>query len=286
MGMNTGPFDKVTQMISGLVASLKNQANEDVTQNQFCQDSLSKNRNDRVAKQSAIDTLASTIRWSQMAIVRLDDDIKYLEDEMKRLAEAEEAEGKQLSEETTRINKELSEHKVASEVVSKSVEILTQLCDLGSALVQQSSKLEESEAQRQTSSSSSRLNQCQEAANLLKEAATGLEALDTSTKDYRTKYTDMSNTIVNDGKAASDARDSELTSTKAARAQRASELATANKDIKEAQQELKLIDDAKAELEHQCSHVETREEKMARRKDEIDALKEALNVLQGESIPV
>jgi chromosome segregation ATPase len=281
MGMSTGPFDKVEQMISGLVASLKNQANEEVNQNQFCEDSLSKNRNDRVAKKNSIDTLSSTIRWSEMAIVRLDDDVKYLEEEKTRLSGAQEAEAKKLTEEVDRVNKELKEHNLASEVVAKSVEILTQLCDLGSSFVQQSS---ESETQRQ--SGGSRLSQCQEAANLLKDAASGVQTLDQATNQYLQKYTTMSNTIKDDAKSSFDARDSELKSTKAARAQRASELATANKDVKEAEKELKLIDDAKAELEHQCSHVETREEKMARRKDEIDALKEALNVLQGESIPV
>mmetsp|Transcript_113710 Transcript_113710/g.178922 ORF Transcript_113710/g.178922 Transcript_113710/m.178922 type:complete len:690 (-) Transcript_113710:12-2081(-) len=281
MGMSAGPFDKVTNMISGLIASLKNQANEEVNQHQFCQDSLSKNRNDRVAKKNAMDSLASTIRWSQIAIVRLDDDVKYLEGEMKRLAAAQDAEAEELSKETARVNKELKEHKVANEVVTKAVEILTQLCDLDSSLIQTSDA-----HVLQSSSGGSRLSQCQEAANLLKDGASGLLSLDKVTKDYLQNYTSLANEIQNDAKSSSDARDSELKSTKAARAQRASELATANKDIKEAEKELKLIDDAKAELEHQCSHVETREEKMARRKDEIDALKEALNVLQGESIPV
>merc|ERR1719310_759489 len=105
------------------------------------------------------------------------------------------------------------------------------------------------------------------------------------TKDYLKRYTTTSTSIKDDAKKASEARNTELTSTKAARAQRASELATATKDEKEAEKELKLIDDAKKELEHSCSHVETREEKMARRKDEIGALKEALNVLNGEAIP-
>merc|ERR1719272_727250 len=87
---NEGPFDKVTKMISGLIASLKAQANEEVNQHQFCQDSLGKNRRDRISKKNTIDTLTSTIRWSKMAIVRLDDDLSYLNEEMKRLAAVKE----------------------------------------------------------------------------------------------------------------------------------------------------------------------------------------------------
>merc|ERR1719321_1249481 len=91
-----GPFDGVTKMIEGLIASLKAQANEEVNQHQFCQDSLSKNRRDRIAKKNNIDTLTSTICWSKMAIVRLDDDKKYLEGEIKRLNDVQAGEKQEL----------------------------------------------------------------------------------------------------------------------------------------------------------------------------------------------
>jgi len=289
--ISEGPFDKVTKMIGGLIASLKAQANEEVNQHQFCQDSLGKNRRDRIAKKNSIDTLTSTIRWSKMAIVRLDDDVKYLGEEMKRLSDAQAAEKAELATETTRVNKELSEHKLADEVVTKAVVILNQLCDLGggaASLLQQGSGTTETsliQQHRQASKVGSRFSQCKEASDLLKSASKELTTLDTKTKGYLTSYTSLSGKITSDAKAAQTARDTELKSTNAARAQRASELATANKDSKEAKKELTLIDDAKKELEHSCSHVETREEKMARRKEQIDALKEALNVLQGEAIP-
>jgi hypothetical protein len=289
--ISEGPFDKVTKMIGGLIASLKAQANEEVNQHQFCTDSLGKNRRDRIAKKNSIDTLTSTIRWSKMAIVRLDDDVKYLGEEMKRLSDAEAAETTELSTETTRVNKELSEHKLADEVVTKAVVILNQLCDLGggaASLLQQGSGASETsliQQHRQGSKVGSRFSQCKEASDLLKSASKEIKALDTKTSAYLTAYTTLSGQITIDAKAAQGARDTELKSTNAARAQRASELATANKDAKEAGKELALIDTAKKELEHSCSHVETREEKMARRKEQIDALKEALNVLQGEAIP-
>jgi len=280
-----GPFDKVTKMIGGLIASLKAQANQEVNQHQFCQDGLGQNRRDRIAKKNGIDTLSSTIRWSKMAIVRLDDDLKYLGLEMKRLAAVQTNEAGELTTETARVGKEVKEHKLADEVITKTIVILTQLCDLKSALVQQDSATSLLQSGRMHSKVGSRFSQCKEAAGLLTEASKGVKALDKMTKDYLTAYTTISTAINGDAKSAEDARNTELKSTKSARAQRASELATANKDIKEAQKELVLIDTSKKELEHSCSHVETREEKMARRADQISALKEALNVLQGESIP-
>lgn len=275
-----GPFDGVTKMISGLIASLKAQANEEVNQHQFCQDSLGKNRRDRIAKKNNIDTLTSTIRWAEIATVRLNDDLKYLSSEIKRLGDVQSTEAKELDAETTRVKKELADHKLADEVVTKAVVILTQLCDLdGSSLAQQAN------TENSKSKVGSRFSQCKEAANLLKSASKELKQLDTDTKNGLTGFTALSNEIKGNAKSAQDSRKSEQTSTKAAKAQRASELATAKKDAKEAQKELTLIDQAKQELEHQCSHVETREEKMAKRQEQIDAMKEALNVLNGEGIP-
>lgn len=281
---NEGPFDSVTKMIGGLIASLKAQANEEVNQHQFCADSLGKNRRDRIAKKNTIDTLTSTIRWSKMAIVRLDDDLSYLKAEMDRLAKAQTGEKTKLTAETARVKKEIKEHKLADEVIVKCVLILSQLCDLKSAssLVQEDSP---ALIQRQSSKVGSRFAQCSEASKLLQSASKGVKSLDTLTNGYLKEYTTLSEKITTDAKAAQDARDTELKSTKAARAQRASELATSTKDVKEAAKELVLIQTAKEELEHSCTHVETREEKMARRQEEIDALKEALNVLQGEAVP-
>lgn len=172
----------------------------------------------------------------------------------------------------------------SDEVIQKCILILNQLCGL-KALIEDGEETALIQEHRQSSKVGSRFAQCKEASKLLMDATKGVKSLDTLTNKYLAEYTTLSGKIASDAKAASEARDTELKSTKAARAQRASELATATKDVKEAAKELVLIQTAKAELEHSCTHVETREEKMARRKEEIDALKEALNVLQGEAVP-
>merc|ERR1719440_1406694 len=72
----SGPFDKVMGMISGLIASLKAQAAEEVNQHQFCQDGMSENRRHRVQKKLNLDILTSDIRWGKMSLERLNDDQK------------------------------------------------------------------------------------------------------------------------------------------------------------------------------------------------------------------
>jgi len=310
--MDAGPFGKVSQMISGLIAGLKAQANQEVNQHQFCQDGLSQNRRDTMAKQLSIDTMNAASRWSKMAIVRLDDDLTNVAIEQKWLAGIQSTHSKALASEKTRVNKELAEHKLSTQVITEARVILAQLCDLkgelalvagATHLTQQAHKaanlkdlmfLQHSHSKVRSGlrgaleqkDSASRFDNCEEAAKILKETSKDLKLLDSVTESYIEEYADLTAWIMEDFVEPSfEDQDWELSSVTAARAQRASELATNQKDVRDAGKELKLIDDAKKELEHSCSHVETREEKMARRKDEIDALKEALKVLEGESIP-
>lgn len=288
---NEGVFDSVTHMISGLIASLKAQANGDVNQHQFCQDSLGKNRRHRIAKKLSIDTLSSTIRMSKMAIARLDDNLQHSADDVDRLNGLERSETNSKKKETIRVKKQLSEHKLANEVMEKVVVILSQLCNLdgaGALLIERSSSspaLRQGFVQQQESKKGSRFSQCKEASELLKSASSNVKGLDSITQRYLDDYDNLFTRIQGTLSSAKSARESEQASGKAARAQRASELATAQKDVKEAGKELKLIEDAKQELELSCSHVETPEEKMARRQEEIDALKEGLKVLEGDAIP-
>lgn len=283
--------DKVIQMIHGLIASLRAQANSEVNQQQFCQDSLSQNRQHRVAKTLSIDIMSSTVRWAKIAIVRLADDLKYFEAEMEHLAQFQKSNSKALSMETTRVNNESSHLRLANEVIEKTVVILNQLCNLddeAASLAQHGNDESRPAARHPTLllRMGSRFSQCKQASELLKSASHEVKALDDMTMHYLEEYKDLSNNIDNFAQSGQDEKMSEERAGLAARAQRASELATAQKDMREAGKELKLIDDAQHELEHSCSHVETREDRMARRKEQIDALKEASKVLEGEAIPV
>jgi len=119
LDMDGGPFGKVSQMISGLIAGLKAQANQEVNQHQFCQDGLGQNRRDAVAKQLSIDTMSAAIRWNKMAIVRLDDDLETIASEKKWLAGLRSTHSKALAAEKTRVNKEFAEHKLSTQVIDQ-----------------------------------------------------------------------------------------------------------------------------------------------------------------------
>merc|ERR1712228_169984 len=82
-------------------------------------------------------------------------------------------------------------------------------------------------------------------------------------------------------------RSSDMLSAKRARGRRAEELAAAKADLATKKKDLALIQEAQQDLEQNCGPArETHEERKQRRQQEIDALKNALSVLEGETVPV
>jgi len=70
----------------------------------------------------------------------------------------------------------------------------------------------------------------------------------------------------------------------ASKTEKTNELTTKKIDLKDAQKALKAATDYFEELKAECMKpVMTREEKMAKRKEEIESLKDVLEVLQGTS---
>lgn len=261
-------FDKVSGMISGLIATLKARANQDVGQNQFCQDGLAQNRRDLILKKNSIDTLSATLRWSQMASTRLSDDIWYFQDESDRTATLLQSEAAELATQTQNTKKELAEHKLVSDVLVKSTTILGRLC--GTSLLQRHSD---------------DFSQCKEAMRLLKSSKQGLSSLDSAVKTSFEDFRRLSGAISERARDAQTAHNTALKAARSAKAERELEVARATRDIASVKVDLKFIDDSREELEHRCTKVETSQERMARRADEVGALKEAYNILSGEGIP-
>jgi len=128
--------------------------------------------------------------------------------------------------------------------------------------------------------------QCQDAANLVGEAGLILKVLDQALETYLVEFSLKGQKLTGSLEEIWREREHDLTSARAARQNRANDLAVAEGDKKESEKNLALAQEAKQMIERKCSVKETDEERMARRQDEIEALKSALKVLNGEEIPV
>lgn len=289
--MSGGPFDSVSQMIEELIASLKAEANQDVDQHQFCEESKAQNRRARHMAENSIDERTTEIHWAQTAIERLDDEISFLESETTRLAGAVEA-NEEATKAAEKLFEEESQHRAkANDVIDGAVSVLVELCELQSAasLISTSSGGNASivHQARYVRKSDQRSDDCSRVVDELDTAKTLLGKFGDLAATNIEKTKALMSGIVDEQRADVESRNLDLLTAKQAKGRRADELASAKEALTNRKKDLALVQEAKKNLEQNCGPArETHEERQARRKQEIDALKNALSVLEGEAVPV
>jgi len=296
-----GPFDDVVQVIQGLISSMREQANEDTERHQWCADSRSENLNDRIKAKDALDTLGAEIRWAKAAITRLTEEMSFFEVEITRLRKAAAKAQEDHDFETERIHGTVKDHKEAYDIVSKVAIVVRELCEMDGQtfLLQRNRTAARQSAQRSGSGgplllfqrsaagTGSRFDNCVEADKLIEEAMVKIDELNEASLSYTRDFQDLSLAIKHKMEEAADESANNLAKAQTASAKRQSELAAAEGDQKTRKEDLRLLEEAMAELEKNCGpSVETPEARLQRRQEEIDALKNALKVLEGQEIPV
>lgn len=282
-----GPFDDVTQMINGLIVSMRSQANAEANQEQFCMESKAKNRKAKTDVTNSIDVKTSEIHWAETAAARLDDEIAFLESEASRLTAFANNAKTELSEEQKRRSKEDSDRKVTREIISKALVVLSELCDLSLLQAEEAPKSLSFLQVTDSQVTGVRRTQCSDAAKMLEEATGLIADIDSANTANLDKISTQLNGEKDEATSAASTRASDILSSKSARARRGDELAAAVDELSAAKKDLALVEQAISELATNCGPKQvSHEDQMAQRKDEIDALKNALSVLEGESVPV
>jgi len=295
---NGGPFDDVTAMIKSLVASLKDEANADVNRQQWCADNQAENLNERVKAKDALDSLTAEVRWAKTAMTRLDTEISFLEAEVPRLEKAGAKCVADINSETETVTGLDADQTDAAQILMKVQVVVKELCQIEDdnfLLLQRNSSTRTQRKNNphgllQHSSMNlrnSRYNNCVEGLKIIHKASLKSEELNKATNDYLEQFTDRMLLYKKKVDAAQVEQVSSLNAANAAKAKRGNELAKAEHDESQKKQNLRLLVKTKAELEDTCGpRVESHEERLQRRSDEIEALKNALNVLEGQAIPV
>mmetsp|Transcript_36142 Transcript_36142/g.71458 ORF Transcript_36142/g.71458 Transcript_36142/m.71458 type:complete len:726 (+) Transcript_36142:92-2269(+) len=294
-GTNGGPFDDVTAMIKSLVVSLKDEANQDVNRQQWCADNQAENLNERINAKDELDTLTSEVRWATTAITRLDTEIGFLQAEVPRLQKAGAQCVKEIKYENDLVKRLDANHTEAAQILMKVQVVVKALCQIEDGkflLLQRNSstkrKLPHIFLQRSSMNlRSSRYDNCVRGVEIIDKALLKSQELSKAVKQYLEQFTDHVTAYKKKVDAAQVEQVASLNEASAAKAQRANELAKAEHDESQKKQNMKLLIKTKNELEDTCGpRVESHEERLQRRSDEIEALKNALSVLEGQAIPV
>jgi len=229
-------------------------------------------------------------------MARLEEQIAFLKEEVERMGLVNTNTTAEAKEHMAMLEKALETDAKVKDVVASAIDVMRNMCSLDgdTSLIQQTHEAMRRGIadvkvlfQQKTRAGTSKFDQCKTAVGLLQEGNAKIDELDKAINAYNTTYEIMMDKIAVDAKTSSGQYTADLTAANAAFAMRKDDLLTAENNFKERKNDLKLLIKAEKEMENMCGPgVETREERMGRRHDEIGALKNALSVLAGESVPV
>merc|ERR1719171_196841 len=279
--VSADPFKKVTKMIKDMITKLVEEANEEAEHKGFCDTELGSNKQTRDTKSEESETLKALIEQLTADVAKLGSEISDL---ASAIAANDAAMAKATEIRTTEKVKNtqtIADAKAGKEAVSRAMSVLKTFYDkarTATAFTQRATQPETFDKPytgMEGGGIMGMLEVCEsDFARLESDTTTGeAEAV----KEYEKFSADSA-----DDKAVKtqDMKDKENTKT-----EKESALATAKKDLAGVQDELNAALEYYEKLKPSCVDAgESYEERVARRKEEIESLKEALKILEGEAV--
>merc|ERR1719506_3571454 len=267
------PLAEIKAKIEGMLAALKAAENAEKGPANFCSDELGKNRDKKMQKSEDVDRAGAEVRQAELKQQEFANTQSGATLGRNALS-AEKARVEQdAATEKDRIGEEKKDHDLAIEVLDKGVSLINE--EFSGAFLQANAKTTSKEAD--AGKVVTLLNKVRDLISQQNGAAESLLAeLDTRTSGQVTKLDE-----------AVRARDQEISEAKAGAADQGDAAAQAKESKQTAQSELASIITYLENLGQQCgpSLGNSYEELERQKEEEIDGLKEALKVLEGEAVP-
>ncbi|CAE7682092.1 SNF1 [Symbiodinium pilosum] len=203
-------------------------------------------------------------RWAENAVLDLQAQSRFLEADVSRLKQAVASAKSDLDAEVARIKEEAENHAAGKEVLTKSRDVLKKHC-----------KLSNTEKNSGT---------CGEADSALNIANLGLAKLDKFLATYIVDFTKLTEEQKADVEKTLKLQGDSLFQANADLNRRKDELAELASDVVTAKENMRLAGKADDALSTSCGpKASSMEDTIARRKEEIEQLKNAVKVLDGEA---
>jgi len=275
------PFVKVKKMIKDLIVRLMEEANEEAEHKGWCDTELSTNEQTRKEKTAAVETLHAEIDELSASIAKLTQEITDLTAEIAEIdaavAEATEIREKEKAENTVTI----SDAQEAQTAVSQAVTVLKEFYEKAgeaTALIQQKPEIFDEPYQGMQSENGGVLGMLEVIASDFARLETDTKAAEAEAQNAFDKFS--SESAVN---RAQNAKDVEHKTTK--KINQESALTAKKADLEGTQKELDAALAYYDKLKPSCVDAGVSyEDRVARRKEEIESLQEALRILNGEDI--
>jgi hypothetical protein len=279
------PFKKVKSMIKDLIVKLMEQANAEADQHAYCETELATNKQTREIKSSEVDELTAELESLNALVEKLTTEITELSEEVKTLR-AQQAEATAIRQEEKKTNAvTIDDAKVAQTAVTKAISILKDYyASVAASLVQASGGLKQEMSQAASldpykgmqASSGGILGMLEVCLSDFARLETETQAAeDTQAAEYQ-KFMDESNEDIAVKQAEIDHKSNVKDKT-------LDTIAEDTKKLKLTQEELDKALDYYDKLKKECIDTGlSYEDRVRMREEEIQALQEALKVLDGQ----
>jgi len=272
------PFAKVKNMIEEMVEKLLAEAAEEADQKAFCDKEMGETNGSMNEKQGKLDTVNARIEKSTSRSESLTEEVRTLSSELAEIdAATSEATAIRTEEKATfdKSSKDLSE---SQEACAAAIEVLRSYYESGSFVqVSATTKLQ--------SKSKMKAKDAGGIIGMLEVAESDFSKMLSEAKAAEQAAVDEYDTMVQDNKVLKATKEAEVKAKKSEIASLGTTMENYGEDKDGLTKELGALNDYLDKLKPQCeTQVPTYEERKARREKEIDGLKEALAVLEGDAL--
>merc|ERR1719160_1850949 len=282
------PFVKIRKMIQDMIVKLTEEAQEEAEHKGFCDSELASNKQTRDDKTTQADTLTANIEQMTAETQKLATEIQELTADVaatdKAVAEATTIR----ADEKTKNTATIADAKVAKAAVEKALGILK---DFYEKAADATSFIQTSSVQKQPGMPETFDEPFTGTGGeggvigMLEVILSDFERLEAETTEEELTSQKEYDTFMADSAEDKETKTTAIKEKTSAKTTLESDTAQAKKDLKSTNEELDAALAYFEKLKPSCIDAgESYEERVARRKEEIESLKEALKILEGESI--
>jgi len=275
------PFKKVKKMIKDLIVRLMEEANEEAEHKGWCDTELSTNEQTRKEKTEAVETLHAEIDQLEASIAKLTEDIKDLTQAVAELDAAMAKATKLRQEEKAKNTETISDSEAAQTAVAQALTVLKEFyakAGEATALLQAEPEIFDSPYKGMQAENGG-------VVGMLEVIESDFARLEADTKAAEATAQKEYDTFMTDSKVDKAQKTTDIEHKTAKKQDEEQAKTTKEKDLEGTQKELDAALAYFDKLKPSCvdSGV-SYEDRVARRKEEIESLQEALKILNGEDI--
>merc|ERR1712100_128967 len=276
------PFKKVKKMIKDLIVRLMEEANEEAEHKGWCDTELSTNEQTRKEKTEAVETLHAEIDQLEASIAKLTEDISELTKAVTELDAAMAKATKLRQEEKAKNTETIKDSEEAQTAVAQALVVLKEFYakagDATALLQQPAPEIFDSPYKGMQAENGG-------VVGMLEVIESDFARLEADTKAAEATAQKEYDTFMTDSKVDKSEKSTDIEHKTAKKQDESQALTSKNADLEGTQKELDAALAYFDKLKPSCvdSGV-SYEDRVARRKEEIESLQEALKILNGEDI--